>query len=134
MKTLIVDDIGTIQRMIGYMLKKYGDSDFAVNGNEAIEKFQYALNSGDPYKLICMDILMPEKDGLQTVRHIRQIEKVKNVSESDKVKIIIISALNQQKYVLSAIEAGSDSYLLKPLYKDKLIMELEKLNLINSAN
>ncbi|MCA1987263.1 MAG: response regulator, partial [Desulfovibrio sp.] len=63
MRVLIVEDDFTSRKLMQTILSPYGDCDVAVNGREAVEAFQNALNSAKPYDLVCMDIMMPEMDG-----------------------------------------------------------------------
>ena len=63
MKTLIVEDDFTSRLYLQELLKGYGPTHIAVNGKEAIEATHLALEAGEPYNLICLDIMMPEMDG-----------------------------------------------------------------------
>jgi len=60
MKSLIVDDIGTIQRLLTHMLKEFGSCEYAQNGLDALEKQKEAFKAGQPFDLICLDIMMPD--------------------------------------------------------------------------
>jgi len=63
MKTLIVEDDFTSRLLLQEFLNPYGPSHIAVNGAEAVEAVTAALDAGEPYNLICLDIMMPEMDG-----------------------------------------------------------------------
>jgi two-component system, chemotaxis family, chemotaxis protein CheY len=52
-------------------LFRYGECHVAVNGREAVETFRSALERGEQYDLICIDVMMPEMDGREAVRQVR---------------------------------------------------------------
>jgi two-component system chemotaxis response regulator CheY len=97
---------------------------------EAIDAFMMALDEGEPYDLICLDIMMPIMDGYQALKNIRDIETERNIPEDKKVKVIMTTALNEEKNVKKAFELGCTVYCAKPIDMDKLKGTLEKLELI----
>ena len=74
MKYLIVEDDFAARRLLQRYLSNYGDCDIAVDGNEAVEAFRQAVDEKEPYDLICLDIMMPNMDGHEALKVIRQIE------------------------------------------------------------
>lgn len=131
MKTLIVEDDFTSRLLLQELLKSYGPSHIAVNGKEAIEATRSALEAGEHYDLICMDIMMPEMDGQEALRKIREQESAKGIFSQSGAKIIMISAADDIKNVSAAYHSLCDAYLPKPIIKVKLIEELRKLKLIS---
>ncbi len=131
MKTLIVEDDFTSRLLMQEILKPYGPSHVAVNGKEAVEAFSTALESGEPYNLVCMDIMMPEMDGQQALRRIRALEESNGIFSTDGVKIIMTTALGDMKNVNSAFSGLADGYLVKPIDKAKLIDIVKKFMLIS---
>lgn len=73
MKTLIVEDDFTSRLILQEILKLHGPAHIAVNGIEAVEAVRTALESGEPYDLVCMDIIMPKMGGQQALKHIRSL-------------------------------------------------------------
>jgi two-component system chemotaxis response regulator CheY len=131
MKTLIVEDDFASRMILQRFLNEYGLPDIAVNGKEAIEAARQALEAGEPYDLICLDIMMPDVDGLQALKVIRNLEKSKGIMPSNGAKIIMRTAVADGATVLEAVVRGKcDYYLTKPIQKSKLIEELRKLKLI----
>ncbi len=131
MKMLIVEDDFTSRALLQRMLSGYGTCDVAVNGNEAVEAFTAAHEAGEPYALICLDIMMPGLDGQQVLKTIRGWEEKNGVKPQDEVKIIMTSALGSPRDVFEAFSRGGcTSYLVKPIEKRKLLRELEDLRLI----
>jgi len=65
--------------MMQTVLSRYGECHVAVNGGEAVEAFRSALDSGERYHLICMDILTPEMDGREAVKQVRALEESRRI-------------------------------------------------------
>ena len=130
MKILIAEDEITSRLFLQGLLKSYGPSYIAANGKEAVEAVRLALEAGEPYDLICLDIMMPGIDGLQALRVIRLMEKAKGIAGPDRVKIIMTTALADRANISKAIQQQCDCFLVKPIQKAKLMEELRKLALI----
>ncbi len=130
MKTLIVEDDFTSRLLLQELLKGYGQSHIAIDGKEAVDAVRIALETDEPYELICLDIMMPEMDGQEALRQIRSLEEAKGILSSDGAKIVMTTALNDVKNVSSAYGSLCDGYLTKPIQKAKLLEELQKLELL----
>lgn len=130
MKILIAEDDFASRTFMLRLLTKYGDCDVTVDGAEAVEAYTMALESGEGYDLICLDIMMPILDGYQALSQIRNIEKQKGIPECQAVKIIMTTALNDGKNVTKAFKMGCTAYAGKPIDQDKFENELRKLELI----
>ena len=130
MRILIVEDDLASRRFLSKFLSTYGECDITVDGMEALEAFMIAWDEGKPYDLICLDIMMPNLDGEKTLKMIRDIEKQKGIEESERVKIIMTTALNEPDRVFKAFESGCEAYASKPINTEKLIKVLRKLDLI----
>ena len=102
---LAEDDFATRKFMAGF-LSKYGECDVTVDGMEAVDAFIMALEDGEPYDLVCLDIMMPVMDGYQALVGIRNLEKQRNIPEDKAVKVIMTTALNEEKNVKMAFELG----------------------------
>lgn len=131
MKTLIVEDNLTTRLILKDILSPYGECDIAVDGEEAVQAFKQAWEKGDPYELICMDIMMPNMDGHEALKQIREMEELLSVASSQEAKVIMTTALNDPKNVVKAYyKGGATSYIVKPINKQQLLDELRCLNLI----
>ena len=115
--------------MVNY-LEKYGECDITVDGEEAVDAFIMALEDGEPYDLVCLDVMMPVIDGYQALKAIRDIEKDHGIAGDDRVKIIMTTALNEERNVKKAFEMGCTVYCGKPIDVEKFQMILKKLELI----
>ena len=131
MKSLIVEDDFTSRLLMQKFLAPYGESHVAVNGNEAIEAFTQAINSDEPYQLICLDIMMPEMDGHATLKEIRAYEENKGIMVGDGVKIIMTTALGDMDNKLTAVKEFCDAYLVKPIDRSKVLELIDSFGLIN---
>jgi two-component system, chemotaxis family, chemotaxis protein CheY len=132
MRILIVDDEITSRKILQKSLSTYGTCDFAVNGADGIASFKKALDENKPYDLICMDIMMPNIDGHQAIKTMRDMEKEKGIKPKKEVKIIMVTALGDPKNAMEAFYQGkATSYLVKPISVEKLHEEVKKLGLIS---
>ncbi len=135
MRVLIVEDDFSSRKILQTIISNHGTCDIAIDGKEAIEAYKMSWLNNTPYDLICMDIMMPNVDGLQALAEIRKIEKEMDIKEKDGVKVIMTTALDDPKTVVeSYYKLGATSYIVKPIGKQKLLQELEKLGLIGLAS
>jgi CheY-like chemotaxis protein len=107
LKALIVDDSELSRLMTGTIIGKVFSYDGAENGIEGVRMHQKAVESGMPYDIIFMDIVMPEMDGKAAVKEIREYEA--GISQA-KVPIIMLSASE----MLGDIEGLVHGLLRKP--------------------
>jgi CheY-like chemotaxis protein len=118
---LLVDDIEVNLMVASLMLKNLGyHADLAKNGVEAIEALEQ-----QSYDIVFMDIEMPEMDGLEATKIIRQ-------RRNQSPKIIITTSLNN--YRDACLDAGADDFLTKPLKIETLRAAIEYYYPIRSFN
>jgi two-component system chemotaxis response regulator CheY len=113
---LVVDDAAFMRLMIKDILIKGGYNIIgeAVNGIEAIEK--YGRLKPD---LVTMDITMPEMEGIEALRRIKQNDPI--------AKIIMCSAMGQQLIVVQAIQAGAKDFIVKPFQPDRVLETINRV-------
>ena len=110
-KILLIDDEQDILEIISYNLEKEGYQVFtAGNGNEGIEKAKETLPD-----LILLDVMMPEKDGIETCQDLRKIK------ELQRTLIVFLSARSEEFSQLAGYQAGANDYIVK-LIKPKVLV------------
>lgn len=118
-KVLVVDDFPTMRRIVKNLLKQIGfeNIDEAEDGVQALNK----LKSGN-YGLIVSDWNMPNMEGIDLLRNIRQeAEPLKNIP------FLMVTAEAEKEKVIEAIKAGVDNYIVKPFTAEVLKEKLEKI-------
>ena len=130
MKILIAEDDFASRKFMLRFLSQYGECDVTVDGMEAVDAFMLALEEGEPYDLVCLDIMMPVMDGYQALMGIRNLEKERGIEEKDAVKVIMTTALNDEKNVKMAFDLGCTVYSGKPIDQVRFEQALKKLGLI----
>ena len=133
MKTLIVEDDFTGRLLLQELLKHYGPTHIAVNGQEAVEAVRLALEADEPYNLICLDIMMPELDGHAALKQIRALEEEAGTFVTYRTKIVMTTTLlSDTQNAAAAYRSLCDAYLAKPIDKPKLLETLRRLQLIST--
>jgi two-component system chemotaxis response regulator CheY len=130
MRALLVEDDFASRILLQRFLSKYGDCDVAVNGREAVEAFAGALNRGQSYHLICMDLMMPEMDGREAVQRIRALEESRNIRSTRGTKIIMTTAVSDLSEVILCFQELCDAYLVKPVDLGVLLREMKAHGLV----
>ena len=130
MRILIAEDDFASRKVLLKFLSTFGECDVTVDGMEAIDAYLMALEEDNPYDLVCLDVMMPIMDGYQALKNIRDIERERNIPEEDMAKVIMTTALNEEKNVKKAFELGCTVYCAKPIDMDRLKSMLETLGLI----
>lgn len=112
---LVVDDEPSIRKYLHTLLEVDGfEVDTVSSGKEALDK----INEGSRPDFIVLDVLMPEMNGLETLRQIMQIDRSLNV--------LMLSCSNEVGTVVEAIRLGAHDYLTKPFEKTELDAALLK--------
>ena len=118
-KILIVDDEPNIVMTLEYAFKK---KDFEVyiarDGGEALQILEKNIPD-----VVLLDIMMPNVDGYQTLKHIRNTEVLKST------KVVFLTAKNKESDIEKGIQLGADKYLTKPFSVKKIVSEI--LGLLN---
>lgn len=130
LRILIVEDDFKSRMLLQKMLSTHALCDIVINGDEAVEAFNLALEDKNSYDLICMDIMMPGMDGKEALKKIRLIEKEKGFLSAQRVKIFMITALDTENDILESIKNKCTDYLIKPIEKKKLVEKLKQHDLL----
>lgn len=115
-RILIVDDAKFMRMTLSNILIKANHEVVgeAENGVEAIELFVR-----EKPDLVTLDITMPEKNGIEALKEIKL--------EYPDAKIIMCSAMGQQKMVVEAIEAGAKDFIVKPFDENRVIEAISRV-------
>lgn len=109
-KIMIVDDAAFMRMMIKDTLKKNGYEDLIEAADGEIAVNQYKAETPD---LVIMDITMPNKDGLQALKEIKEYDS--------SAKIVMCSAMGQESMVVEAIKLGAKDFIVKPFKPDRIL-------------
>ncbi|MBO9152465.1 response regulator transcription factor [Chitinophaga sp. GCM10012297] len=116
-KILVVDDETDILEIISYNLKSAGyDTVTAKDGIEAIQKAKIFRPD-----LIMLDIMMPNKNGIDTCREIRKLPEFK------ETMVLFLTALNDEKSEIEGLNMGADDYIAKPIKPKLLVSRINAL-------
>jgi two-component system alkaline phosphatase synthesis response regulator PhoP len=116
-KILVVDDEEDIRDLLVHLLEKEGfQTKVSSNGNEGLK---IALN-WLPH-LILLDVMMPEMDGIETCREIRNKKEIKNTI------IAFLTARNEDYSQIAGFDSGADDYISKPIKPRVLISRINAL-------
>ena len=109
-KILVVDDAAFMRKVIKDTLTKNGFTDIheAVDGKDAVDKY-FELKPD----LVPMDITMPNMDGLEALKTIREKDNTANV--------VMCSAMGQEAMVVEAVQAGIKDFIVKPFKPERIL-------------
>jgi two-component system chemotaxis response regulator CheY len=112
---LIVDDLAFIKIVLRDIIEKSGFRVVgeASNGEQAIVLYQDLRPD-----VVLMDITMPGMDGLTALKRIREIDPA--------ARVIICSALGQQRLIVQAIQLGAKDFIVKPFQPERVVSALKK--------
>jgi CheY-like chemotaxis protein/MinD-like ATPase involved in chromosome partitioning or flagellar assembly len=116
-KILIVDDDLDTLRLVGLLLQRKGYQIVAANhGKAALQKVRSEMPD-----LILLDVMMPDMDGFEVVRQLRQDQSLASIP------IIMFTAKTQVDDKVTGFEAGADDYLTKPTHPAELIARVKAI-------
>ena len=115
-KILIVDDAAFMRMMIKDTLKKSGYESFleASDGEQAVQMYK-----AEKPDLVLMDITMPNKNGLDALKEIKEIDLNANV--------VMCSAMGQESMVVEAIRSGAKDFIVKPFKADRVLKTVQSI-------
>ena len=115
MKALVVDDHLVTRMVLQGILRDHAEVHSCADGNEAVLVCKRALDSGDPYDLICMDVLMPVMGGIEALKLIRMEEELRGRLRPRAAKVVVITAADDIATINEAFRGLSDAYVIKPI-------------------
>lgn len=133
MKTLIVEDEQISQLVLQKILGQYGESHLVTTGPQAVSAYRDALRSGKPFDLVCLDIVLPDSDGMTALSEMRRLEQEAGLEPGHGAKVIMTTVRSDSKTVMGAFREQCDAYLVKPVVAAKLLEHLRVFGLIAAA-
>jgi len=116
-KILIADDHAVVRKGVRHILSEFPDK---VVAHEAADSFEVMeMVRKDDYDLVLLDIAMPGKDGLETLREIK--------SEKPKLPVLILSMFPEEQFALRALKSGASGYLTKESIPEELLKAIQKI-------
>ncbi|GFO54770.1 two-component system response regulator [Geomonas sp. Red276] len=131
MRCLIAEDEDLARETLKFFLAEYAEVETATDGREAVELFGSALVAGKPFDLVLLDILMPEMDGQQALKQMRQLEHDQAANSQGKAVIIMTTALTTPEAMEEALWDGDcNDFVVKPVSRADIRGVLTKYRLI----
>lgn len=115
----LFDDIDTCRSVCKMLRSIDMQPDWTVTGKEAVLRAQDAAELKDEYKVYIVDYLMPDMNGIETIRRIRRVIR-------EDVPIIVLTAYDWADFEKEAREAGATAFVAKPIFMSELRSVLTK--------
>jgi two-component system chemotaxis response regulator CheY len=101
--------------------------DLAEDGLSGLIAVEQAIDGGDPYDLVCLDLVMPNMDGWEALRRIRVLEDARGLA---RVRVLILTARDSSQNMRRFLSSSSsEGFLLKPFRKSELFDSIKALGL-----
>lgn len=123
MRILVVDDSENFRNSFTTSLNEIGFQKVqtAANGAEALKMAEQAYDDGTPYSVIFCDWNMPELNGLEVLKNLRQSDKQKSIL------VAMVTTESEKAKVLEAITSGANDYIFKPVDTPTLRRKITRL-------
>lgn len=130
MRILVADDDRLNRGLLVEFLSEYGDCDEVGDGVAAMGAYGEAIEEGRPYELLCLDIMMPQLDGLGVLRQVQEVyAEFGEERAGAPPKVIMMTAVEDMEYINAAFELGCDAYASKPIDMEKIREVMQNLGL-----
>ena len=114
-RILVVDDEADIRESLELLLSSEGYRiDLAANGTEGLAKFESA-----PYELVLLDLMMPDRSGMDVLKDIRERDR--------ETPVAMITAYGSIEVAVQALKNGATNYFPKPWDNEKLLVEIDQM-------
>jgi DNA-binding response OmpR family regulator len=114
---LVVEDDRVIATLIRHLLERRGyPVEVAMDGRAAVDRL-----AGDPPGLVVLDVMLPFVDGFEL------IERIRGTESWHDVPIVMLTVRSQERYVVRALDAGANDYVIKPFKPGELAARIRRL-------
>jgi len=123
-RVMLVDDQLLVRGGLSMLVNSQPDLQAVMEADDglaAIDVFDRMVSEGQAPQVILMDVRMPHCDGLEAARRILERDGEREVSEDERVRIIMLTTFDIDEYVYSAVRAGASGFLLKDTPPEQLL-------------
>ena len=123
-RVMLVDDQRLVRGGLSMLVNSQPDLQVVMEADDglaAIDVFDRMVSEGQAPQVILMDVRMPHCDGLEAARRILERDAEREVSEDERVRIIMLTTFDIDEYVYSAVRAGASGFLLKDTPPEQLL-------------
>ena len=123
-RVMLVDDQRLVRGGLSMLVNSQPDLQVVMEADDglaAIDVFDRMVSEGQAPQVILMDVRMPHCDGLEAARRILERDGEREVSEEERVRIIMLTTFDIDEYVYSAVRAGASGFLLKDTPPEQLL-------------
>lgn len=123
-RVMLVDDQRLVRGGLSMLVNSQPDLQVVMEADDglaAIDVFDRMVAEGQAPQVILMDVRMPHCDGLEAARRILERDGQREVTESERVRIIMLTTFDIDEYVYSAVRAGASGFLLKDTPPEQLL-------------
>lgn len=123
-RVMLVDDQRLVRGGLSMLVNSQPDLQVVLEADDglaAIDVFDRMVSEGQAPQVILMDVRMPHCDGLEAARRILERDTQREVSEDERVRIIMLTTFDIDEYVYSAVRAGASGFLLKDTPPEQLL-------------
>jgi len=126
MRALIVDDSRFVRGFLRGMLEERGiECTEAADGQAGLDQLQAQAQAGTPVDLALVDWNMPVMDGLEMLKQLR-------AAGFAAMKVMMVTTEAENDFIIRALDAGADEYLMKPFDDEALCEKLAMLGLVEA--
>lgn len=126
MRCLVIDDEPVARLEVTMLLEHLGRVDQAPDAENGVTMIREAMESNDPYAIVCLDLSMPGDDGLDTLNEIRDLDESHGWHPT---QVLMVTSSDATMDVIEAFRRQADGYLVKPVTADKLELAISRLRL-----
>jgi DNA-binding response OmpR family regulator len=121
-RVLVVEDESELAKAIAEGVRRDGYAvDIALDGAAALERIAAA-----PYDIICLDLNLPDIDGMEVCRRIQ--EEDRRLDDSDPPRVLVLTARDTLADRVAGLDGGADDFMVKPFALDELLARLRALS------
>lgn len=134
MRICIVEHESDICKTMLKTLEGFAECESLAKARDTVVVFKEAWADWAPFDLLALDISKSEAEGIDILHEIRQLEESWNIPPKKRTKILVISSRADKETVMKCIQAGCDSYIVKPFDEPLLIQKFRSMGIIPNAS